>query len=81
MELQISSPSAKQTFILVKKNRKEVNTIARWIKAFNCFTAVYSRRWLEEVPGLLKHMEVVIGLSDDNANWRSYNKCSQKTPH
>ena len=72
MELQISSQSSKPTFTLVPKSKKEVNTIAKWIKAFNCFTAVYSRKWPEEVPGLLKHMEVVIGLSDDNANWRSY---------
>ena len=62
--------SAKPTFTFVPKNKKEVNTIAEWIKAFNCFMAVYSRRWPEEVPGLLKHMEVVVGLSDDNANWR-----------
>ena len=72
MELQISSQSLKPTFTLVPKSKKEVNTIAKWIKAFNCFTAVYSRKWPEEVPGLLKHMEVVIGLSDANANWRSY---------
>ena len=45
-----------------------------WIKAFNCFTAVYSRRWPEEVPGLLKDMEVVISLADENANWRLYNQ-------
>ena len=74
MELQISSHSEQPTFTLVPKNEKEVNTIARWIKAFNCFTAVYSRKWPEEVPGLLKHMDIVIGLSDDNANWRSYDK-------
>ena len=74
MELQISSHSAKLTFTLVPKNKKEVNTIAKWIKVFNCFTAVYSWKWPEEVPGLLKHMEVVIGLSDDNANWLSYDR-------
>ena len=74
MELQISSHSAKPTFNLVPENKKEVNTMARWIKTFNCFTTVYPWRWLEEVPGLLKHMEVVIGLSEDNANWWSYNK-------
>ena len=78
IELQISSHSAKPTFTLVPKNKKEVNTISRWIKAFNCFTAVYSRRWPEEVPGLLKHMEVVIGLADDNANWRSYDRSFRK---
>ena len=78
MELQISSHSAKPTFTLVPKNKKEVNTIAKWIKAFNCFTAVYSRRWPEEVPGLLKYMEVVIGLSDDNANWRLYDRSFRK---
>ena len=53
MELQISSLSAKLVLTLVLKNKKEVNTIAKWIKTVNCFTAVYSRRWLEEVPGLL----------------------------
>ena len=78
MELQISSHSAQQTFTLVPKNKKEVNTIARWIKAFNCFTAVYSRKWPEEVPGLLKHMDIVIGLADNNANWRSYEKSFRK---
>ena len=78
MELQISSHSAKPTFTLVPKNKKEVNTILKWIKAFNCFTAVHFRRWPEEVPGLLKHMEVVIGLADDNANWRLYDRSFRK---
>ena len=55
-----------------------MNTIAKWIKAFNCFTAVYSRRWPDEVPGLLKHMEVVIGLTDDNANWLLYDQSFRK---
>ena len=68
MELHITSHSAKPTFTLVPKNKKQVNTIAKWKKAFNCFTAVYSRRWPDEVPGLLKHMEVVIGLANDHAN-------------
>ena len=68
MELQISSHSSKPTFTLVLKTKQEVNMISRWIKTFNCFTAVYSRRWPEEVPGLLKHMELVIGLAEDNAN-------------
>ena len=72
MELQISSHSAQPTFTLGPKNKKEVNMIARWIKAFNCFTAVYSQKWPEEVPGLLKHMDIVIGLADDNANWRYF---------
>ena len=74
MELQISSHSSKPTFTLVPKTKREVNTIARWTKAFNCFTAVYSRKWPEEIPGLLKHMEVVVGLADDNANWKEYDK-------
>ena len=74
MELQISSHSSKPTFTLVPKTKREVNTIARWTKAFNCFTAVYSRKWPEEIPGLLKHMEVVVGLADDNANWKAYDK-------
>ena len=26
------------------------------------------------MPGLIKHMEVVIGLADDNANWRLYDR-------
>ena len=78
MELQISSHSAKPTFTLVPKNKKEVNTIAKWIKAFNCFTAVYTRRWPQEVPGLLKHMQVVISLADDNANWRLYDRSFRK---
>ena len=56
MELQISSHSSKPTLTLVPKSKKEVNTIAKWIKAFNCFMAVYSRKWPEEVPGLLKHI-------------------------
>ena len=68
MELQISSHSAQPTFTLVPKYRTEVNMITKWIKAFNCFTAIYSRRWPDEVPCLLKHMVVVIGLADDNAN-------------
>ena len=74
MELQISSHSSKPTFTLVPKTKREVNTIASWTKAFNCFTAVYSRKWPEEIPGLLKHMEVVVGLADDNANWKAYDK-------
>ena len=72
MELQISSHSSKATFALVPKSKKDVNMIAKWIKTFNRFTAVYSRKWPEEVPGILKHMDVVIGLSDNNSNWRSY---------
>ena len=60
MELQTSSHSVQPTFTLVPK---KVNTIVRWIKAFNCFTAVYPWRWPEEVPGLLEHMKVVIRLS------------------
>ena len=74
MELQISSHSSKPTFTLVPKTKREVNTIACWTKAFNCFTAVYSRKWPEEIPGLLKHMEVVVGLADDTANWKAYDK-------
>ena len=77
MELQISSHSSKPTFTLVPKTKREVNTIARWTKAFNCFTAVYSRKWPEEIPGLLKHMEVVVGLADDNTNWKAYDKGSE----
>ena len=34
--------------------------------------------WPEEVPGLLKYMEVVIGLSDNNANWRLYDRSFHK---
>ena len=78
MELKITSHSSNPTFNLVPKNKKEVNTIGKWIKAFNCFTAVYARRWPDEVPGLLKHMEVVIGLADDNAGWRMYDRSFRK---
>ena len=78
MELKITSHSSNPTFTLVPKNKKEVNTIGKWIKAFNCFTAVYARRWPDEVPGLLKHMEVVIGLADDNAGWRMYDRSFRK---
>ena len=39
-ELQISSHWAKPTFTLVPKNKKDVNTIARGIKAL--FMVVYS---------------------------------------
>ena len=74
MELQISSHSSKPTFTLIPRTKQEVNTISRWIKAFNCFTAVYSCQWPEEVPGLLKHIELVIGLADGNANWKAYDK-------
>ena len=72
MELQISSHSSKPTFALLPKNKREITIIAHWIKAFNCFTAMYSRRWPKEVPGLLKHIEVVIELAD--ANWKSYDR-------
>ena len=78
MELQINSQSAKPTFTLVPKTRRTINTVARWVKAFNCYTAVYARKWPEEVPGLLKHAEIVMGLADDNANWRSYDKNFRK---
>ena len=68
-ELQISSHSVQSTFTLAPKNKKEVNTIVRWVKAFNCFIAVYSWKRSEEVPGRLKHIEVVIGLSHPESNF------------
>ena len=78
MKLQISSDLAKPTCNLVPKNKKEVNTIVRWIKAFNCFMVAYSWQCTEEVPDPLKHMEVVIGLADNNTNFRSYIKSFRK---
>ena len=74
----MSSHSAKPTFPLVPKDKTDVNTIVRGIKAFNRFTAVYFRWWLKEVLGLLKHMEVVVGLVDDYANGRLYDKSFRK---
>ena len=78
MELKINSQSSKPTFTLVPKTRRAITTVARWVKAFNCYMAVYTRKWPEEIPGLLKHAEIVMGLADDSANWQSYDKNFRK---
>ncbi|XP_070552503.1 uncharacterized protein [Ptychodera flava] len=50
-----------------------INSIDKWISAFQVFAAVYTSKFPHEAPALMKYLEVICNLAASGGNWRFYN--------
>lgn len=53
---------------------KRISTIDQWITAFQTFVAVYTVRFSNEAPAMMKYSETVRDLAAKNAHWRYYDE-------
>lgn len=51
---------------------KAIQTIDKWMAAFQIFVAVYTSKYHCEAPALMKYAEVVRDLADRGADWQYY---------
>ena len=56
----------------VHKSNKEITTHRRWKKAFLVFISAHTRKFPEELPGLLIHMNAVNKLAWEQRDWLAY---------
>ena len=71
-----SSQSAGRPVISLEltQKTKRITTIDRWITAFQTFVAVYTVRFSNEAPAMMKYSETVRDLAAKNAYWRYYDE-------
>ena len=53
---------------------KRIATIDQWTTAFQTFVAIYTVRFPDSAPGLMKYSATVRDLAAKNANWRYYDE-------
>ena len=56
------------------QNTKRISTIDQWTSAFQIFVAIYTVRFPESAPGLMKYSATVRDLAGKNAHWRFYDE-------
>jgi len=67
-----ASPSADRPVISLEpaQKPKRITTIDQWLTAFQTFVAIYTVRFPNDAPALMKHSETVRDLAAKNALWR-----------
>ena len=56
------------------QNTKRIATIDQWTSAFQIFVAIYTVRFPETAPALMKYSATVRDLAAKNAHWRYYDE-------
>ena len=56
------------------QNTKRIATIDQWTSAFQMFVAIYTVRFPETAPALVKYSATVHDLAAKNAHWRYYDE-------
>ena len=56
------------------QNSKRITSIDQWTTAFQVFVAVYTIRFPDSAPGLMKYSATVRDLAAKNAHWRYYDE-------
>ena len=70
--LEVEDKEEGPQFQFVHKSNKEITTHRRWKKAFLVFISAHTRKFPEELPGLLIHMNTVNKLAWEQQDWLSY---------
>ena len=53
---------------------KKINSFSQWLSAFNTFAAVYSERFPNEAPKLMKYCEIIRDISAKPGDWSFYDE-------
>ena len=71
-----ASPSADRPVISLEpaQQPKRITTIDQWLTAFQTFVAIYTVRFPNDAPALMKYSETVLDLAAKNAHWRYYDE-------
>ena len=56
------------------QNSKRINSIDQWTSAFQIFVAVYTVRFPDMAPALMKYSATVRELASKNAHWKYYDE-------
>ena len=56
------------------QNSKRITSIDQWTTAFQVFVAIYTIRFPDSAPGLMKYSATVRDLAAKNAHWRYYDE-------
>ena len=56
------------------QNSKRINSIDQWTSAFQIFVAVYTVRFPDMAPALMKYSATVRDLATKNAHWKYYDE-------
>ena len=56
------------------QNSKRLNSIDQWTSAFQSFVAVYTVRFPDMAPALMKYSATVRDLATKNAHWKYYDE-------
>ena len=59
------------------QNYKRITSIDQWATAFQVFVDVYTIRFPDSAPGLMKYSATVRDLAAKNAHWRYYDENSR----
>ena len=70
--------------VVPNEKRRTIRNIDQWTAVFQTFVAVYSEKYPQATPGLMKYSSIVRELAFRSANWRFYDenfrKLRQKDP-
>ena len=53
---------------------KKIQTFLQWLSAFNIFVAIYSEKFANETPRLMKYSEIVRDISTKPGDWYFYDE-------
>ena len=70
--LEVEDKEESPQFQFVHKSNKEITTHRRCTKAFLVFISAHKRKFPEELPGLLIHMNAVNKLAWEQRDWLAY---------
>ena len=71
-----ASPYADRPVISLEPAQKPkgIATIDQWLTAFQTFVAIYTVRFPNDAPALMKHSKTVRDLAAKNAHWHYYDE-------
>lgn len=74
--LQLQSNENGQQVLSMVPNHKRptIQTIEQWTTAFQIFVSIFTQRFPQDSPALMKYGSVVRDLAAQSANWRFYDK-------
>ena len=76
LSLKPSASSSNQPYLTLEpfQPSKKIHSFNQWLSAFNTFVAIYSERFPNEAPKLMKYCEIVRDISAKPGDWYFYDE-------
>ena len=69
-----NSPTQPRLTLVPCQPSKKIHTFLQWLSAFNIFVAIFSEKFPNETPRLMKYSEIVRDISTKPGDWYFYDE-------